>query len=129
MNFDKKIEKAYFNSRVEKKISFLNRRYLQTIRSIINSYPEKYRNLLGLRASFIKWDLISKNKLNRYYYESDICGACVATEEDGYCFNCERCTLIFTAGWCCCDLRRGTTKKAKEIIFDSYMKEHKKWES
>lgn len=110
MTFDEKIEEIY---------SDFDWRTKDRLKEIIFSYPEEYRTLLGLRASFVKWTLIREKKLDRHYQQEDHCGVCVTTEEP--------CDVFCPLHEACKKRRRNSIKANLRAIYEAYMKEHNKW--
>jgi len=122
MGFDEKVEKIYLEENHGRTYDFLN--------DLINSFPKKYKLLVGLRASFIKWDMISERKLSRQEYETRPCGLChaISTGSDWGSWSCENCPASKIVGEYCIKVRKMNIKDIKQNLFDMYMDEHKKWE-
>lgn len=123
MGFDEKIENIYTE------FSDFDKVY-DKLSALLRKYPKKYRLLLGMRASFIKWDLISKRKLKRWAYEDQQCGMCHAfgCRNSNYWWTCGNCPAQEKVGIYCQKIYKMSAKDIKKHIFNLYMEEHKKWE-
>lgn len=116
MKFDKKITKMYTDRE-----SYL----IHELGTLFRDIPEKYRLLFGLRASVLKWQLICEGKNVQKIFES--CGLCFA--QYGMCIACPL-KYVYDSG--CVMIPGEPTKeearKVHKILYDLYMKEHRRFE-